>query len=78
MRVCPKCGYKEGINWPAVLWIVAFYSLYFIWMLGDYHPREPRQYGLAALMVFNAGVVWNAVRGLKHARQHKQIHPANS
>jgi hypothetical protein len=45
-----------------LLWVVGFYVLFLVWMLGNYSPREYRWIGMAAFLLFNAGTVWAAVK----------------
>ncbi len=74
MQICPQCGYRGGFNWPMALWGGAFLILEFLWAYGDYGlqgSRSDRLWALAAFLMFNAGTIWLAVRGLKHAQQHR-------
>jgi hypothetical protein len=62
MQRCPKCGYREGVDWPALLQVIAFCVLYLVWMLGDYGPRELRGLGLATMILFCVGTIWRVLR----------------
>jgi hypothetical protein len=70
MQRCPKCGYSERVDWPGILGIVAFFLLYFVWMIGDYRPRDLRGLGLAALILFLAASTWKVLK-LKASRRLK-------
>jgi hypothetical protein len=76
MQRCPKCGYKDGFNWPALLWMCSFMTLYVLWMMGNYTPREYRWAGLAAFFVFNLGVVWMALRNARNYREYRKLNPS--
>jgi len=83
MQRCPKCGYRETrkIDGPGILWFLAFFLLYFVWMLGDYSPRPLRSVGLAALILFIAGAVWKVLKlksSNRTAEEQSAQHPANS
>ena len=75
MQQCPKCGYKEGIDWPGILWVISFFALYLLWVLGDYRPREYRWVGLGAFLLFNVGFAWMLIRGARNYREHRKLHP---
>jgi hypothetical protein len=72
MLVCPKCGFKEGRDWPKILWILSFVVLYATWIAEDFIPRHGlRFHGAGALLTFALGLSLSALRGIKHGRQHQ-------
>ena len=62
MQRCPQCGCKDKFNWPVLLMMLAFLMLYLTWMLGDYQPRQLKPVGLAAFVLYSAGVCWMGIR----------------
>jgi len=68
MQRCPKCGYREGIDWPEVVRIFAFCLLGSAFMLSDVQPRL-RLSGEIAIVLFFAVGVWMRIReGRKHRK----------
>lgn len=59
MQKCPQCGYKQGPNWPLVLFVISFNVLYVVWMLGNYQPKEFKLIGLVAYLS-----CWVAIAGM--------------
>ena len=63
MQRCPKCGYRDGIDWPWVLAIVAFVVLKLSPEHGSY-----RIVGVGATFLFATAMVWYAIRSLRNYR----------
>jgi len=76
MQRCPKCGYREGIDWPSILMVIAFGFLYcgFI-VMADFAPRSWRWAGLAAVLIFGAGTTWRSLRNKRIDSEYKKLHP---
>ncbi len=74
MRRCPKCGYREGPDWPAVLWVLAFGFLYVVFIASD-APRGYRLMGFVAFLLFLAGTAWKAFRDDRSRREYLKLHP---
>ena len=74
MQRCPKCGYRERIDWPGILGVLAFGLLYVVWMLGNYSPRELRGLGLAAMVLFVIASIWKVLR-IKACRSSVESNP---
>jgi len=55
MHRCPQCGYKDRPDWPLVLWVIAFFALYLVWMLGEYQPRDLRWDRARSVLLFTVG-----------------------
>jgi hypothetical protein len=72
MQKCPKCGYNDGVDWPVILWVVAFGFLYLVFIgAADFAPRSYRLLGGAAFTLFSAGTVWKALRDRQRRRRHE-------
>ncbi len=67
MHRCPKCGYRERFDWPAVL-VGASCGILFVLLtlVEDYVPRIYRIWviaiGLFAFLLFVAGTLWKGYR----------------
>jgi len=76
MKRCPKCGYKEGIDWPYVLEVVAFGFLLMVFILtADFAPRGYRLAGLAAFFLFTIAGTWSGIRSARNDREYRKVHP---
>jgi len=91
MQRCPKCGFNEGVDWPVMLFILAFGILQIAFILAlDFVPHvEKLPYkvcGIAAMVVYASGVIWLSLRRNKSYREYKRLqgnvgsaaNPANS
>ena len=67
MQRCPKCGYREKYDWPAILWIVGILYLVFI---STGAPRGLRFTGLVAFLLFLVASVWNMIRNERNRRDY--------
>ena len=87
MQRCPKCGYRERYDWPAMLSVVAFGLLYMVFTAVA--PQVSRSYRLWALVCFGlflAANAWNMLRNEKNRREYLKVEsmstgttpPANS
>jgi hypothetical protein len=52
MQRCPKCGYREKYDWPALLMVVGFALLYVVFILAE--ENVPRSYRLAGTGSFSS------------------------
>jgi hypothetical protein len=76
MQRCPKCGYREGTDWPGILWAVAFSVLYLVFIVvPDHLPKSYRFAGLVAFLLFQAGTVWKARREKKYRDEYLRLNP---
>src|SRR6185312_9489687 len=76
MQRCPKCGYREKRDWPALLGHLAFAVLYGVFILGfDKAPRSYRLLGLGAFLLFVSANWWNAVRNERNRKEYLRLHP---
>jgi len=78
MERCPKCGHREGVDWPAVLCAVAFSILYFVFTFAEYEYHAPKGYrlvGFAAMLLFIAGNGWRQSRNKRDRREYLKLHP---
>lgn len=77
MQRCPKCGYRDAVNWPMVFWVVAFGLLYIVFILtSDNAPRSYRLAGLLAYLLFMAGTIWKNFREGRNRREYLKQHPS--
>ena len=76
MQRCPKCGYREGTDWPGMLLEAAFFVLYLVFIvLPDRVPRGYRFAVLAAFVLFQTGTVWKGKRERKHREEYLKLNP---
>jgi hypothetical protein len=74
MHQCPKCGYREGTDWPGILWVLAFTALYVIFIIvPDHVPMSYRFAGLLAFFLFQAGTFWKARREKKNRDEYLKL-----
>ena len=77
MQRCPKCGYRDGTDWPRILCSVAFIFLYLVFMLGgDYLSKRWNLLGTMALLVFTLGTFLQIRRDRRNQRQYLEMHPS--
>jgi len=73
MQRCPKCGYREGVDWSALLWALAFMLIVFA---ADYAPRNFRVMEIVAILIFAAGVMWKGFRNRRDYLGYLKLHPS--
>lgn len=78
MQRCPKCGYRE-MDWPAILTVLAFSTLYTVFILAtDHAPRSLRAIGIIAFVTFLAAMIWKAIGDERNRRKYLVANPSNS
>jgi hypothetical protein len=76
MQKCPKCGYQERADWPAILWVVAFSVLYLVFIVLPVQvPKSYRLAGLAAFLLFQAGTIWKTLRDKRFRDEYRKLNP---
>jgi len=70
MQRCPKCGYREGVDWLSILWILAFTFA----SCSFYGPKSYLLRAVASLL-FAAGIFWRAVRDSRNYHEYRKLHP---
>jgi hypothetical protein len=76
MQRCPKCGYRE-LDGPAILAVVAFATLYLIFILtADHAPMSIRIVGLVAFFMFSGANSWRAFKDRRNHREYLKLHPS--
>lgn len=76
MQRCPKCGYRDRVDWPGILWVLAFGFLYLVFVLtAERAPRSYRFMGFVAFLLFTAGTGWRALRGQKDRSEYLKLNP---
>ena len=75
MQRCPECGYREGMDWSAFLWALAFLLIVFA---ADYSPRNFRVIEIAAVLVFAAGMIWKGLRSRRNDLEYLTLHPSGT
>jgi hypothetical protein len=80
MKRCPKCGYREGFDWPSLLVGLAFLFLYamFTVVVGDYIPKNYRWMVMLALLLFLAGEFWKSRREKKCHEEYLKLNPPST
>lgn len=77
MQKCPMCGYDEGMDWPAMLWVVSFFVLFVVFIFSaDYAARGYWLTGYAAFLLFTAGTMWRNFRLKRTNRDFLTQHPS--
>ena len=79
MQRCPKCGYRERYDWPAILSVIAFGVLYMVFTAVA--PQVSRSYRVSALVAFGlflAANVWNMLRNEKNRREYLKVEGMSS
>jgi hypothetical protein len=87
MQRCPKCGYRDRVDWPAILWRVAFGLLYsmllFEFYFGCEHLPRTRSYRLVELVVgscscllFGFGDTWKRLRDKRDRNEYLKQDPS--
>jgi hypothetical protein len=77
MWSCPKCGYREKVDWPAILWAVAFTVLYLVFRVtSDHLAKSYRVVGLAAYLLFWVGNVWKYFKSKKDHDEYLKLNPS--
>jgi hypothetical protein len=80
MQRCPKCGYRQRLDWPSVLPGISFCILYVLLMLTEgYLPRVYRIWVdvicFLAFLLFLTGTWWRGYRArmeeIEHSRQRE-------
>jgi hypothetical protein len=74
MQKCPKCGYNEGLDWPAVLMIVAF-VLVSVAAGGSGASKRVQLSIAAGMFLFAASMFWRAARDDKNRVEYWKSHP---
>jgi len=75
MQRCPKCGYREKYDWPAILVQIAFALLYLAFFLAfDRAPRSYKLVGLGAFLLFASANWWNAIRNERNRKDYLKLH----
>jgi hypothetical protein len=78
MQRCPKCGYRDSVDWPAILSIAAVSFLYMVFMVaGDFVPKGYRLLGLVAYLLFLAATAWRALRNSRDKREYLKLHSSD-
>jgi hypothetical protein len=68
---CPKCGYREKYDWPAILSVIAFCVLYVgFGGMEEHVSRNNRLVGLGAFLLFLAASAWGMLRNEKNRREY--------
>jgi hypothetical protein len=79
MQRCPKCGYREGTEWPWILCIAAVSVLYMAFILAiDRELRDVlnvRWVGLVAYLLFGAAMTWRGFREKRYHKEYLALHP---
>ena len=84
MQRCPKCGYRDRVDWPAMLWAVAFYFLFVVFLVAtDPIPKGYRLLGVPyrlmwapAFFLFLAGTIWKSLRSIKDRNDYLKSNPS--
>ena len=77
MQRCPKCGYREGVDWPRGLCGVAFFGLCAPFIFGgNYFPRSLNLVWIAALVIFSFGDYLRIRREKRNEREYLKAHPS--
>jgi len=81
MQRCPKCGYRDRVDWSWILCSVAFVLLYFASIFGA--DRIPTSYRtmvfaarFAAFLLFMAGTVWKGLRNKRDRDEYLKLNPS--
>lgn len=76
MQRCPKCGYRDAIDWPAILGFFAFAILYAVFLMAvEPSNQNLRVVALAAWLVFLAAFLWREMRKRKDELEYFKDHP---
>ena len=74
MQRCPKCGYRERYDWPAILSVIAFGLLYMVFTaVAPQVSRGYRLLALVAFVMFMAASAWNMLRNEKNRRKYLRV-----
>ena len=74
MQRCPKCGYRERYDWPAMLSVLAFALLYLVFVAAAPHvSRSYRLLALVAFVMFMAASAWNMLRNERNRREYLRV-----
>ena len=69
MQRCPKCGYREKYDWPAILTVMAFGLLY-VAFVALHGAKNYQLLGLVAFLLFLGAGAWNMLRNEKNRREY--------
>jgi hypothetical protein len=76
MQRCPKCGYREGLDWPWILSYIAFAFLDIVFTSSRVHmPRTYWMLGTAACALFLTAMAWREFRNRRTRREYEKLHP---
>ena len=75
MQRCPKCGYREGRDWPLLLIVAGLGIVYCTFILGvDSALKELQFVALVGWLLSLAGIVWYVVRKNRTYREYMKLH----
>ena len=73
MQKCPKCGYSDGADWPAMLLIAAFILVDVVaWMSGV--PKAVRLALSGGTLLLVASFWWRALRETRNRVEYLKSH----
>jgi hypothetical protein len=78
MQRCPKCGYREGADWLAVLCVVAFSVLYFVFTFPGYEYHVPKSYRLVGVCGHVPVYRWKWVEAVEEQTRQERVPEAAS
>jgi hypothetical protein len=77
MQTCPRCGYSRKVDWPVILWMLAFTVLYLVFMItSDHLAKSYRLAGFAAYFLFWVGIVWKNFKDKKDHDEYLKLNPS--
>jgi hypothetical protein len=77
MQRCPKCGYREGTDWPWILCVVAVSVLYIAFVLAaDQQLKSVRLTGVLAYVLVAAAATWRGLREKRNRKLYSELHPS--
>ena len=76
MQNCPRCGYREGVDGPSVLLVIAFGIVYLAFVLaGNSVPMRYREAAFVAFFMFLAAGMWRSLKAARNRRDYQKLHP---